>query len=317
MNLRPIRHLREINQTLTELHDAEQVAAEAARFELARSATRFSQRTQEVVDGTMSLSAVLMRAGQVDEANRLLAEIQNDVQSEKAVLLETVHEVKAQGAVRRRRMTRLKLARMLATAMLGGSLFVFSAVGVAVAGFLSDDDRRAEASETTRHNSRGEAGQSARDSRHVIRRIKVSGMNLKVVLTPGELREYKSLLASDSHPDDIDDFIMGLLPTELVDKIAAAMETGEEAAETLTRLVTSASAKASKQQEAAAEDPGTDETEADETGDQESPEPPAEEPAPKPSNQQGSGGGKEERGEEPENGETKDPDDGPLSDLPL
>jgi hypothetical protein len=315
MNLRPIRHLREINQTLAELHDAEQVAAEAARFELARSATRFSQRTQEVVDGTMSLSAVLMRAGQVDEANRLLAEIQDDVQSEKAVLLETVHEVKAQGAVRRRRMTRLRLARMLATAMLGGSLFVFSAVGVAVAGFLSDDDRRAEASETTRHNSRGEAGQSARDSRHVIRRIKVSGMNLKVVLTPGELREYKSLLASDSHPDDIDDFIMGLLPTELVDRIAAAMETGEEAAETLTRLVTSASAKASKQH---TEDPGTDETEAaDETGDQESPEPPAEEPAPKPSNQQGSGGDKEERREEPENGETKDPDDGPLSDLPL
>ncbi|HEU4481210.1 MAG TPA: hypothetical protein VFS18_04935, partial [Actinomycetota bacterium] len=110
MRFRPIRDLRELNRTLDELRCAHEAAEESARFELARSATRFSRRSREVVDSTMNLSAVLMRAGEVAEANRLLAEAHREVATEEAALLETVHYVEAEGAVRREKMTRLRLA---------------------------------------------------------------------------------------------------------------------------------------------------------------------------------------------------------------
>ncbi|MBA2725376.1 MAG: hypothetical protein H0U53_05250, partial [Actinobacteria bacterium] len=74
MELRPLRAFRQADRNLKEELHAERAASEAARFEITRSATQFSRRSKEVVDGTINLSAVLMRAGEVDEANRLLAE---------------------------------------------------------------------------------------------------------------------------------------------------------------------------------------------------------------------------------------------------
>src|SRR5687768_14689721 len=71
----------------------------ADSLELAVSARRFSRRTQAVLDDKLSFSATLMRAGEVEAANRLLAEVGEEVLTEEVALLERVNEVKAARSV--------------------------------------------------------------------------------------------------------------------------------------------------------------------------------------------------------------------------
>jgi hypothetical protein len=70
MNLRPVRALRELDRQLDELSAADRAAREWARFELAKSASRYTRQTKRVVDETMTLSATMMRAGEVAPKKR-------------------------------------------------------------------------------------------------------------------------------------------------------------------------------------------------------------------------------------------------------
>lgn len=116
---------------------------EQASFELARSARRFSRRTKEEVDDKLSFSAVLVRAGEIDAANRLIEELEQDVRAEEAALMEQVNEVRIARTMRRDRVTRARLARVLVTAVVGAGMMAFSAIGMAVAGMFGESDRSA------------------------------------------------------------------------------------------------------------------------------------------------------------------------------
>src|SRR5687768_10843965 len=111
---------------------------EDASFRIAASARDFSRDTQAAVDDKLNFSATLMRAGEVDAANRLLQEFHDDVREKEVALIEQVNEVKASEAVRRAGMTRVRLARVLAVALVGSSLLSFSAAGMALAGLVRE-----------------------------------------------------------------------------------------------------------------------------------------------------------------------------------
>lgn len=198
------------------MHAADRAADEWARFELARSASSFSRRTQKVVDHTVSLSATLMRAGEVEEANRLLAEAEREVRTEEAALIETVNEVKAAGEIRKRRMSRLRLAKAFATATLSASMFVTSAFGVVLARSVIEDEPT-----VTDAND-----QTLRVAKPVER---VSGLRnvellpgVKVKMTKAELKVFERL-AGGGDKDALRDFLEGKIPMGLIAQVEAAL----------------------------------------------------------------------------------------------
>src|SRR5918999_2170842 len=150
-----IRDLRDVSGALKELVADEARQEEDAKLELAVSAQRFSQETREVVDDKLSFSATLMRAGEVDAATRLLAEVEAEVRENEVALIEQVNEVKVARAARRERITRMRLARSLAVAMLGAAVMATSAAGMAFASFLEDRARAAQVA-ATRHERAAE-----------------------------------------------------------------------------------------------------------------------------------------------------------------
>ncbi|MGH2753105.1 MAG: hypothetical protein ACRDLB_01605 [Actinomycetota bacterium] len=216
MELRPLRAIKKMEEEIEELRRAEEAAEEAARFEIVQSASRFSRRSREVVDSTMSLSATLMRAGEVDEANRLLADAHKEVRTEEAALLESVNEVKVQKAQRTHRISRLRFFKTLATVALGSSLIMSSAFGVVLTNYLVNrPDRSAAADELSRDRK-------ARPRDNIVKRIPVGGMKLE--LTPAQLKEYKQIVEGRVDRAKLRDFLEDVLadPT-LADQIHAAL----------------------------------------------------------------------------------------------
>src|SRR5687767_7959236 len=95
---------------------------EEAGFVSARSARGVSRRAMSVLAHNLAFAATLSRAGEVDAAFRMMGEAEAEVLREETVLLERVNDVAAAGSTPRARMTRLRLARLLATALLSASL---------------------------------------------------------------------------------------------------------------------------------------------------------------------------------------------------
>jgi hypothetical protein len=283
MELRPIRALRKIEREIEELSAADQAAEEAARFEIVQSASRFSRRSKEVVDTTMSLSATLMRAGEVDEANRLLADVQMQVQEEEAALIETVNEVKAQGAQRRHRLSRLRLFKAVATVALGSTLMMGSAFGVALTNYLVNRPEQSADAGPLLDNERSRRG------RH-LKSVPVAGMKLR--LTQEQFKEYKALVAGRVDEDELKQFLKEVLADDpsLVAEIHAALvaTTGIDVAEAAAPVATElarAKAEASEAEEAPAEEPqpSPQEQPSESPSDSESPaEPTDESPEPSP-----------------------------------
>jgi hypothetical protein len=277
---RAIGDLRELHQSVVELFDDDRTAEAEASLQIARSAQRFSQNTKEVVDDKLSFSATLMRAGEVQAANRLLAEVEHEVREEEAALIETVNEVKVAQSMRRERVTRLRLARMLAVAMLGSALLTFSAAGMAVAGFLRDraeevsrpQDRQAPVRLATRD------GQiSVRDADKKSRRLRIG--NVKVLLTKEQFKTIKELTGGGEIDSAGLADLLSSLPATLASRIQEAITVAEaEVAEAETTVETvaapnkvlerkkrAAKKAAAAEQEAAAEEEATPEpTPADE-----------------------------------------------------
>jgi hypothetical protein len=216
MHFRPLRALRELDRRLDELHAADRAAEEWARIELARSASRFSRRAKEVVDDTVGLSATLMRAGEVEEAGRLLEEAEFRVRSEEAALLETVNEVKAAGEIRRRRMSRLRIAKTFATTLLSGSMFVTSAFGVALARFAIEGGKQVERS----IEAPGGAAPEVAPKRTFVEEVEVAGVKLS--LTREELKRFKRLTAK-ADPEALRSFLEERLPKDLAERVQAAL----------------------------------------------------------------------------------------------
>ena len=309
--------MHEVQRNLSELLAENTVEEEAASLEIAQSASRFSRRATKVVDDKLSFSATLMRAGEVSAATRLLAEVEEEVRNHEVALIETVNEVRVAQAVRRGRITRLRLARSLAVAMLGACVLAFSAMGMAVAGAFQDRERAGDPQFARLRTSGGAASASASDERlspavrRLVRRLQIG--DVKLVLTAGEYRKLTKLTGGNVDEAGLTN-VIGLLSGSLAQKveqaIAVASDTAGSAASSLavesaplTKKINRTKKRATKP--AAQQSPSDNEQ-------QPSP-PPAEEeesePDPSPSEGEKDGDGSEEPGE-PEGGIDALPDAG-------
>jgi hypothetical protein len=188
---------------------------ETASFELAANARDFSRRTREVLDDKLSFSATLIRAGEVDAANRLIVELERDVRTEEAALLERANEARFAGAVRRARLTRVRLLRTLVAAAVGATLLATSAFGFAVAAALRAEDRPGE------NGTKGATGLRAGPTlvakwqeQAQLRRIRVG--DVRITLTRTELRRYHKLIRGPINDRKLAAFLRTVLPLDLV-----------------------------------------------------------------------------------------------------
>ena len=267
--------LRETQRNLSELLSENTAEEEAASLEIAQSASRFSRRTRQVVDDKLSFSATLMRAGEVTAATRLLAEVEEEVRNEEIALIETVNEVKVAQAVRRGRITRLRLARSMAAAMLGACLLAFSAVGMAVAGALKDRERGESLAPLKIAGEKRDvevagAVPLSRPAQRLMRRLQIGNVNL--VLTQKEFRMLKQLTGGSVDEQGLTD-VVGMLPSALAKKVQDVIDlagaTVESAAETTLEVKPTPVVKKIVRTKKKAQEPAREET-------QES-EPPADE----------------------------------------
>ena len=252
---RALGDFKELRDSVVELFDDDRSAEAEASLRITRSAQRFTKNTKEVVDDKLSFSATLMRAGEVQAANRLLAEVEHDVREEEAALMESVNEVKVAQSLRRARVTRLRLARMLAVAALGSAVLSFSAAGMAVAGFLRD---RAEA--ISRPNTDGESSIAAAEMRSgknvattTMRRLRIGKVDL--LLTKSQYARLKALGGGGSSSIDELEDLLNALPDPLAHQIQEAITVAEgevaEAETNTTDLVAQVSKEAVRKKRAA------------------------------------------------------------------
>lgn len=276
-----VTDIREVQRNLSELLAEDTVEEQAASLEIAQSASRFSRHARQVVDDKLSFSATLMRAGEVSAATRLLAEVEEEVRNEEVALIETVNEVKVAQAVRRGRITRLRLARSLAAAMLGASLLAFSAVGMAVAGALNEDGTEAalaplEVSTRSRAVRSDDGGVSPAVSR-LIRRLRIGGVHL--VLTQKQYQRLSALTGGEVDQAGLSD-VVGLLNGALADKVQEVIDVASTTVDTASSsLAVDEAPVLRKVQRVKKKAAGTAEASEEET---EPAEQPADEPAPEP-----------------------------------
>jgi len=285
---RLVRDIRELSRALRELF--EPFDDEAARSAVTASARRFSRRTRRTLDDKLTFTATLMRAGEVEAANHMLAEVERDVRSEEAALIETVNEAHAVRAARSAHMTRLRLARLVAVAMLGSVLMAGSAVGMTLVRMLED---RASSSRVSiaafqigSSISSAERGALPRGLAPRTQTFRIGA--LKVRLDASQARAYE-LIASGRVGGSELEALLALLPREVQDVLTTAATTvaktdpsaAEEAVETVVRDVKK-KAKAEEQPKAEEEEP---------------------EPSPEPSPSDGESGGGGSGDEEDEGGQ--------------
>lgn len=301
-----VEDMSEMQRNLSELLAENTAEEEAASLEIAQSASRFSRRTRKVVDDKLSFSATLMRAGEVTAAARLLAEVEEEVRDEEIALIETVNEVKVAQAVRRGRITRLRLARSLAAAMLGACVLAFSAVGMAVAGVFKESERNVAIAPLKIDGRRG-AGVGARGSdvsptvKNLMRRLQIG--DVRLVLTKNEYQRLAALTGGDVDEEGLTD-VLDMLSGDLHDKVSEVIALASDVIETgssvatidqtpVLRKVTRAKKRAAKA--ANEQPPPADQQPAD---DQENPQPTPEEEEPEPSPSPSEGDSNETGGEE-------------------
>jgi len=195
---------------------------ERATFELTRSARAFSHRTREAADDKLAFSATLMRAGEVGAAERLIHDLEQDVRGEQAALTQRVDAVEAVAATRRAKMTRLRLARTLAAAVLTAGLLSFSVAGIAVASFLADlGDHSGEGSAHTDSRTAQGADSSRRGS--ATRSIRLPD-GTSVMLTQDQFRRLKSLSANPNlGPEELERLLIDLLGPKVAGQLSDAL----------------------------------------------------------------------------------------------
>lgn len=263
---------------MADLVAVDRVAEEAASYDLTVATRTFSRRAKAVVDDKLSFSAALMRAGEVEGANRLIEEVEAEVRDEEVALIEKVNEVRVARAIRRERITRLRLAKTFAIATIGASLMTFSAMGISLASMLSERARANEADDwvaatpsTIESENTGTRPAPAKD--RSVRQVSIGHM--MVALTPHQLEVYMDITTGDVDAAVLESFLLSL-PAHVVAQVEGVLAdaTAAEPAETIESLVTdvgqAARRKAAKARRAAEE---AQEEEAPAPQDEESPEP--------------------------------------------
>ena len=185
------RELEELNQECARAALDE----ERATLELTRSARAFSQRTRESADDKLAFSATLMRAGEVGAAQRLINDLEQDVRGEQAALTQKVDAIETVASTRRAKVTRLRLARILAAAVLTVGLLSFSAAGVAVASFLADLSDPSDDGSSNSSDSRTMQGADPSTREAATRSIRLPD-GTRVKLTQAQFREFERLSAN-------------------------------------------------------------------------------------------------------------------------
>ena len=213
---------------------------ERATFELTRSARAFSQNARKVGDDKLAFSATLMRAGEVEAARRLIDDFEQEVREEQAALSGQIDRAKVAAATRRAKMTRLRLARTLAVALLTAGILSFSIAGATVASFLADLSDHSGDGSSTRAGSRFGQTASPLHRAAATRSIRLAD-GTRVTLTQDEFRRLKSLSANPNlEPLELRRLLIQLvgqrLATRLASSIASSIAKGaEQAAEVGTR----------------------------------------------------------------------------------
>jgi hypothetical protein len=275
------------------------------------TARRFSRKTQAVVDDKLSFSATLMRAGEVDAANRLLAEFHDDVREEEAALIEKVNEVKVARSLQRERLTRARLARLLAVALVGSSLLGFSAAGMAVAGFLKDRARTAREAIALPKAIEKRATRVVANKTKEMRHVRIGKKVLKLRLTEVELKTIQQL-ASRSSSASVLDKLIELLPQQLAERVHDAMVAAEN-------VVAEVEETADETDELALDLPRVkkkvkkeENNDAEQTPDGTAESEPSPEPSEEPEDGSSGGGGGNDPDDENGDGAEEDPDQLPL-----
>ena len=238
MGIRQAWHdIRELRRELSEL-SAPSTEEREAGYKLAVSATRFSRRSKRVVDDKLNFSATLMRAGEVDAANRLLEEFERDIRDEEAALIECVNEVKVANSLRKERVSRLRLVRLMAVALLGACVMSFSALGIAVAGMFQDRQSHRAADRIANHDRVSSVAGKQLAGRAKSPRSRRSLHALDVVgarqsLTAQQLHTYVRLAASGDDAS-LQDFLMSVLPSTLAQKVSSVLGVAEEVTDTVS-----------------------------------------------------------------------------------
>lgn len=229
MWLRRIRgNLEELRQECVEAAREE----EEASFALTRSARAFSHQTKEVAEDKLSFSATLMRAGEVHAANRLIEEFEADVKAGEAALIEQMNEIEMARVNRRTKMTRLRLVRTMAVAMLGACVMAFSAAGIAVAGFVADlqesGDPVAAATGVEVPEGATVAQVDPAETRlRSIKRVRLpNGKRLR--LSALEYARYQRLTEGDVDQPGLESFLAGLIGPELAAQVTQTIATAGE-----------------------------------------------------------------------------------------
>lgn len=203
-------------------------AEEAASYELTASARRFARRARSASNDKLGFSATLMRAGEVVAATRMIEELHDDVRTEEAALMERVNEVKLARAATREKVTRLRLASVLATALLGAGSLSLAAAGMAARSFMADLDtsapERARAGVGRVLQARHEGGstRSSDRGRKVVVQM-VAGR--RITMTPAQFWRYRDLMTRSADRAELESFLARLLPrdeAELVSRVLAA-----------------------------------------------------------------------------------------------
>ena len=279
-----IKDLREVTGTLKELVADDERHEEDAKLELAVSAQHFAQETRVVVDDKLSFSATLMRAGEVDAAKRLLAEVEAEVRDNEVALIEQVNEVKVARAARRERITRVRLVRSLAVAMLGAAVMATSAAGMAFASFLEERSRAdAAASGVVRGRDASVADNAAPvRAKHApargAERVEFGGVARS--LTPEAMAAYEQLTSGDVGAGEMEE-LLSLLPQELANTMRQVLNTAQVAEKTVRETAAALLPRPSKKERAAAR---AEQAADEEPKEEASPSPePKEEPSPEPS----------------------------------
>ena len=230
--------LRSLRREFRELTTQSVAEEEKAKYELTASARKFAHGAKAVVDDKMSFSATLMRAGEVDAANRLLEEVEEDVRVEEAALIEKMNEVKIARANKRERITRVRLARLMAVSLAGSMLMGASALGMAAAGFMQEREtdqirQNAVAMRRAAQAARAASGQAGGK----LQKLKGLGLDKKSRrillaeiengnLTPAQAADIRTLVASGDIPG-VEDIVYDVLPSgvarDIVERIADAV----------------------------------------------------------------------------------------------
>ena len=255
----------------------------AAGLDIAKASRDFTHRTRAVVDDKLTFSATLMRAGEVEAANRLLAEVERDVLTEEAALFEKVNEVKMTRNLDRKPYSRLRLARALAVAMIGSTLLASSAVGMAVVG-LFREDRGMEVAPGS-DNAGDESKLTALiDTAPAAAFKRIAGVRVPVM----HLDRLRAMTRGGASEERLEDFLLTFLPPSAAEQVQAFLAmANEELPEPVAAQIEDLSVRANKERAKA-------------TGDENANNEPRDEPSPREdqssgsSNSKNSGNGDEE-----------------------